>query len=94
VLFAGEPNPAHFGKMPQGERRMLGKGDVDLTGLLDALPAGLPLSVEIPISLGAGLRDVTARPYTPREWAKVALDDTREFLARYARRSTRKEAHA
>jgi len=35
-------------------------------------------------SLGAGLRDVTARPYTPREWAKVALDDTRDFLARCA----------
>jgi len=93
VLFAGEPNPADFGRMPQGERRMLGKGDVDLPGLLDALPSGLPLSVEIPISLGAGLRDVTARPYTPREWAKIALDDTREFLARYAG-STRKRAHA
>ena len=84
VLFPGEPNPAHFGKMPQGERRMLGKGDVDLAGLLDALPAGLPLSVEIPISLGAGLRDVAARPYSPAEWAKVALDDTRDFLARCA----------
>jgi sugar phosphate isomerase/epimerase len=93
VLFPGEPNPAHFGRMPQGERRMLGKGDVDLRGLLDALPAGLPLSVEIPISLGAGLRDVTNHPYTPREWAKVALDDTRDFLARYAG-STRKRAHA
>ncbi len=90
VLFPGEPNPAHFGRMPQGERRMLGKGDVDLTGLLDALPADLPLSVEIPISLGAGLRDVAARPFTPREWAKVAYDDARSFLARYARsRETR-----
>ena len=85
VLFPGEPNPAHFGKMPQGERRMLGKGDVDLRGLLDALPAGLPLSVEIPISLGAGLRDVSAQPYTPAEWAKVAIDDTRDFLASYER---------
>ena len=93
VLFQGEPNPAHFGRMPQGERRMLGKGDVDLPGLLDALPAGLPLSVEIPISLGAGLRDVAARPYTPAEWAKVALDDTREFLASYARAKQRR-AHA
>ena len=79
VLFPGEPNPAHFGKMPQGERRMLGKGNVDLPGLLDAMPAGLPLSVEIPISLGAGLRDVSTRPYSPAEWAKIALDDTRDF---------------
>ena len=85
VLFPGEPNPAHFGKMRQGERRMLGRGDVDLVALLDALPAGLPLSVEIPISLGAGLRDVAVRPYTPAEWAKVALDDTRDFLAGHAR---------
>jgi sugar phosphate isomerase/epimerase len=84
VLFPGEPNPAHFGRMPQGERRMLGRGDVDLPGLLDALPPNLPLSVEIPISLGAGLRDAAARPYTPAEWAKVALDDTREFLAGYS----------
>ena len=89
MLFPGEPNPAHFGKMPQGERRMLGKGDVDLPGLLDALPADLPLSVEIPISLGAGLRDVAAHPYTPAEWAKVALADTRQFLARYARMERR-----
>ena len=93
VLFPGEPNPAHFGKMPQGERRMLRKGDVDLPGLLDALPADLPLSVEIPISLGAALRDVSARPYTPAEWAKVALDDTREFLAAY-NRGTLKRARA
>ena len=85
VLFPGEPNPAHFGKMPQGERRMLGAGDVDLRGILDALPAELPLSVEIPISLGAGLRDVGVHPYTPGEWAKVAIGNTREFLSSYHR---------
>jgi hypothetical protein len=36
---------------------------------------------------------VTNHPYTPREWAKVALDDTRDFLARYAG-SARKRTHA
>jgi sugar phosphate isomerase/epimerase len=38
VLFPGEPNPAHFGKMPQGERRMLGKGDVDLAACWTRYP--------------------------------------------------------
>lgn len=83
VLFPGEPDPAKFGKMPQGERRMLGAGDVRLRELLDALPAALPLSVEIPINLGAGLRDVRARPYAPGEWAKVAIGNARDFLAGY-----------
>jgi sugar phosphate isomerase/epimerase len=85
VLFPGEPNPAQFGKMPQGERRMLGEGDVDMRGILDALPNDLPLSVEIPISLGPTLRDIRTRPYTPGEWAKVALGNTRDFLAGYER---------
>ncbi len=87
VLFPGEPDPAHFGKMPQGERRMLGEGDVRLRELLDALPAALPLSVEIPIMLGAGMRDVGAHPYTPGEWAKVAIGNTRDFLAGYQRQN-------
>jgi sugar phosphate isomerase/epimerase len=85
VLFPGEPDPARFGKMPQGERRMLGQGDVRLRDLLDALPEGLPLSVEIPIQLGTGLRDVDAHPYSPSEWASVAIRNTRDFLADYYR---------
>jgi len=92
VLFPGEPNPAHFGKMPQGERRMLGDGDVDLHGILDALPAELPLSVEIPISVGTGLRDAGTHPYTPAEWAKVAMGNTRDFLAGYERTERRELA--
>jgi sugar phosphate isomerase/epimerase len=83
VLFPGEPNPADFGKMRQGQRKMLGEGDVPLYDYLDALPADLPLSVEIPIELGAGLRDVKAKPYSPREWAVVALKCSRDFMAGY-----------
>jgi sugar phosphate isomerase/epimerase len=83
VLFPGEPNPEDFGKMRQGQRKMLGEGDVPLYEYLDALPAGLPLSVEIPIELGAGLRDVKAKPYTPREWAMVALKNSRDFMSGY-----------
>lgn len=83
VLFPGEPNPIEFGKMRQGERKMLGEGDVPLYEYLDALPPGLPLSVEIPVSLGADLRDVKATPYSPREWAKVALKNARGFMENY-----------
>jgi hypothetical protein len=69
--------------MRQGQRKMLGEGDVTLYDYLDALPKGLPLSVEIPIELGAGLRDVKAQPYSPREWAAVALKTSRDFMERY-----------
>ena len=83
VLFPGEPSPADYGKMKPGQRKMLGEGDVPLYDYFDALPAGLPLSIEIPIELGAGLRDVKARPYTSREWATVALKNSRDFMAGY-----------
>jgi sugar phosphate isomerase/epimerase len=83
VLFPGEPNAAHFGKMPAGKRALLGEGDVPLAEYLDAMPQGLPLSIEIPIELGANLRDVKANPYSPREWAKVALNNARDFMRRY-----------
>ncbi len=83
VLFPGEPNPALYGKMPRGERKMLGEGDVPLYEFLDALPANLPLSIEIPVELGSGLRDVAAKPYSSREWAAVALKNARDFMAGY-----------
>ena len=83
VLFPGEPNPADFGKMRQGERKMPGEGDVPLYDYLDALPLNLPLSIEIPVSLGAGFRDVKAKPYTPREWAAVARKAARNFMDGY-----------
>jgi len=83
VLFAGEPNPADFGKMRQGQRKMLGEGDVPLYEYFDALPADLPLSIEIPIELGAGFRDVRVKPYSSREWATVALKNSRDFMAGY-----------
>jgi sugar phosphate isomerase/epimerase len=89
VLFPGEPNPADFGRMRQGRRKMLGQGDVPLYAYLDALPQELPLSVEIPIELGAELRDVKAQPYSPREWAKNALQNARDFMqGYYASRNT------
>ena len=83
VLFPGEPDPSQFGRMRQGERRLLGEGDVQLHALLDALPPGLPLSVEIPIELGRRFRDVSQQPYSAREWAATALAHVREFMHGY-----------
>jgi len=83
VLFPGEPNPAHFGTMRQGQRKMPGEGDVPLYEFLDALPAGLPLSIEIPIELGADLRDVKTKPFAAREWATVARKSACDFLKGY-----------
>jgi sugar phosphate isomerase/epimerase len=83
VLFPGEPNPAHFGKMPPGQRKLIGEGDVPLSEFFDALPPNLPLSVDITIELGAELRDVKAQPYSPREWAMVALQNARDYMQGY-----------
>ena len=56
------------------ERRMPGEGSLPIGEMLDALPAGLPLSVEIP--------DTHRAQASPREWAKMALTKTRSFLER------------
>ena len=85
--FRASPNPAEFGKMRQGQRKMLGDGDVPLYDYLDALPAGLPLSVEIPIELGAGLRDVKARPYTARRMGRGCAEEFARFHERLLHRS-------
>jgi len=54
------------------ERRMPGEGELPLGALLDALPAGLPLSVEVPDA---------RRGAIPRlDWAKTALATTRNLL--------------
>lgn len=53
----------------------LGEGQVPLVEILDILPVGLPLSLEWAMpSLGT---------YSPAEWAKHALEGTREFLSGY-----------
>jgi sugar phosphate isomerase/epimerase len=56
---------------------MPGDGMFPLFDLLDALPAGLPLSLEY------HLRDPQ---YTPAQWAKHVLDGTQAFLERYEAR--------
>ena len=53
----------------------LGDGQVPLTEILDILPPGLPLSLEWSMPREGG--------YSPAEWAKYALEQTRQFLAEY-----------
>ena len=74
VLEPGEPNPALFGKLGMGTRKMPGEGTLPLRGLLAALPKDVPLSVELPHALApAGT--------SPRDWAKITADRTRQYLA-------------
>jgi len=62
------------GPPPRG-RREPGQGSVPLDGILDALPADLPLSIEWSAPRDAG--------YTPAQWAKIALDATRRYVEGY-----------
>jgi len=74
VLAPGEPNPALFGKLGFGTRHLPGEGTLPLRELLAALPADIPLSVELPISLAA--------PGTSaHDWARITLESTRRCLA-------------
>jgi sugar phosphate isomerase/epimerase len=74
VLEPGEPNPALFGKLGLGRRKMPGEGTLPLRELLAALPRDVPLSVELPISLAP---DGTSA----HQWAKITAERTRAFLA-------------
>jgi len=58
-------------RQARGDRLFPGEGGLDLRGLMRALPADLPISIEIPY----------ARPMPPLERAKRALAATRELLA-------------
>ena len=73
ILDPGEPNPALFGKLGLGTRALPGLGKLPLREVIAALPAGIPLSVELPHVLGKGT--------SAHEWAKATLESTRNFLA-------------
>ena len=61
-------------RQARGDRLFPGEGALDLKGLLRALPANLPVSVEVPY----------ARPLAPLERAKRALAATQSLLSRIA----------
>jgi sugar phosphate isomerase/epimerase len=74
VIGPDEPNPALLGRMGPNQRCLLGEGMVPLDDILDALPPGLPLSIELPpidLTIGAA------------QWAKLVLEDAQRFLGGY-----------
>ena len=77
VLAPGEPDLSKLGRMSPNERRMPGDGMLPLRQILDALPLGLPLSVEIPMPKSVKL--------PAREWARATAERTRRFLGEYYR---------
>jgi len=77
VLDPGEPDLTKLGRMSPNQRCLPGDGTLPLRHILDALPAGLPLSVEIPMPQTVQL--------SAPEWARATADSTRRFLDGYYR---------
>ncbi|NTZ71867.1 sugar phosphate isomerase/epimerase [Pseudomonas protegens] len=63
-------------RQARNERRFPGDGDCDLAGLLKCLPENLPLSLEIPTV------QLLEQGVSALQRAQMALDRTRELLAR------------
>ncbi|CAM3840313.1 Xylose isomerase-like enzyme [Pseudomonas reidholzensis] len=61
-------------RQARNERRFPGDGDCDLHGLLNALPAQIPLSLEIPT------RQLLEQGVSAYDRAKLALDKARQVL--------------
>lgn len=72
--------PAMLGRMAPNRRAMVGEGDLPIAAILDALPPGIPLSIETPISIVGGVNSPS-----PVDWAKTALANARSFLDGYER---------
>jgi hypothetical protein len=73
VLGPGEPDPGAVRRAGPGERRVPGEGSLPLRQLLGVLPAGLPLSIEIPMA--------KSDRFPAQAWAKLVLEKARGFLA-------------
>lgn len=63
-------------RQARNERRFPGEGDCNLLGLLKALPTNIPLSLEIPTL------KLLEQGVSGLERAQMAIDRTRELLAR------------
>ena len=73
------PRPADMAEIlrqARNERRFPGEGDCDLPGLLRCLPSNIPLSLEIPTV------HLLEQGVSGLDRAQMALDKTRELLAR------------
>lgn len=71
---AGQPPLKEMERQAREDRLPPGQGRLDLTGLLKALPASLPISVETPV--------LATQQLPPRERAKLVYNATRELLGR------------
>ena len=67
------------GRREGGGRLRPGDGDARLDAFLDALPDGVPLSIEWPAPKDSS--------YTADEWARLAIEGTRRFLTEHANRA-------
>lgn len=74
ILQPGEPDPEGIGRTAPELRCMPGEGALPLRAILGAVPAGIPVSVEVPFEEKAGL--------TPLDWTKLVAKKTRAFLAK------------
>lgn len=73
------PRPSDMAEIlrqARNERRFPGEGDCDLLGLLKALPANIPLSLEIPTV------KLLEQGVSGLQRAQMAIDKTRALLAR------------
>ena len=72
ILEPGEPDPKGLGRTAPERRCMPGEGMLPLRDILGAVPAGIPISVEVPFDKKARL--------PPVEWTKKVAEKTRSFL--------------
>lgn len=73
---AAAPLPEHLVDEARSERLLPGEGVIPLLGLIAALPAGTPLSLEIPVAANAAL--------TVAERARVGAASLRQLVAEAA----------
>ena len=73
VLAAGEPSLEIAKRIGVGTRRLPGEGTLPLREIFDALPADVPISIEVIMERPPGI--------SPLQWATIALQRTRDFLA-------------
>jgi sugar phosphate isomerase/epimerase len=83
IIGPDEPNAALLGRMSPNRRCLLGQGMVPLDDIFDALPPGVPLSIELP--------PPDRRAVTAANWAAEVREDALRFLAAY---DARKQARA
>jgi sugar phosphate isomerase/epimerase len=70
----GQPSPAEMQRQAREDRLPPGRGELDLIGLLNALPAALPISVEAPVA--------ATRAQPALERARLVFGATQDLLAR------------